>query len=360
MENVHHLKDLDTIEDEAALWVVRLEDKECGPETVAGFQAWLKEDPRHKTVAEQYQTLWTRFDELGVIKQDMKVAIVRDGLNEAELRRRLPFPPLVARFGAIAATLVFAIAVTFFFTRTDVSVHNAETYATAVGQTRSVTLDDGSVLDLNTNTIIEVDYSEAERRIVLVKGEAHFEVAKNPDRPFIVDAGDTEVKAVGTAFNVHRTPDAPVEVIVTEGKVEVSRRLLPESGTLKGATAATPTEAPIFLEAGQSLGLTAEPQKVALVTERELDQKLAWRDGMLIFLGEPLEDVVDELSRYSDVRFVIMDDEIRHESVGGYFKMNDVDALIASLEEGLGVKVERRSDSVVLLSANHDADSRSE
>lgn len=356
------------IDDEAAEWVWRLDDDDVRPETRAEFRKWLDADPRHRKAVEDFKEIWGRLDELAVLKHDSKLKHVRRGVDEDELQRHFPIPLRAVRYGAIAASLCIAVLATFLLMGPRIASPDTASYATAVGQQRTVELADGSIVELNTNTIVEVDYSGAERLVRLKKGEAHFVVAKNPEKPFIVKAADTEVRAVGTAFNVYIAPEgltgAPVEVIVTEGKVEVTRS--PETMPAQSVAFAEPGEnppAPVFLEAGESLRAQAPvreqwgPQLVAAVTETDLERELAWRKGMLIFEGEPLEKAVEELSRYTEARFVIVDDAIRGRRVGGYFQTGDVDSLLSVLEEGLFITVQRQGDMVILLSdAKQDAE----
>ncbi len=361
LSNVHRIKDKSAIDDEAAEWVWRLDDEDVQPEAKAAFQRWLDADPRHRKAVEDFKEIWGRLDELAVLKHDSKIRTVRRGVNEDELQRAFPVPLRTVRYGAIAASLCIVALATFLFMGPRIASPDTANYATAVGQQRVVELADGSIVELNTNTIVEVDYSGAERLVRLQKGEAHFVVAKNPDRPFIVKAGDTAVRAVGTAFNVYIAPEgvtgAPVEVIVTEGKVEVTKasEAVPAQSVAIAETGGS-LPSPVFLEAGESLRAQAPvreqwgPQLVAAVTETDLERELAWRNGMLIFEGEPLEKAVEELSRYTEARFVIVDDAIRDRRVGGYFRTGDVDSLLSVLEEGLFITVQRQGDMVILLS----------
>lgn len=350
MSNVHKLKDKAVIDDEAAQWVWRLDDENVSPATVAAYRQWLKADPRHEKAIKDFAEIWGRLDALAVLKHDDKLKTVRRGVDEDELQRRVPIPLRWARYGAVAVSLCAAVLATLIFVGPrDASLDArdaVQSYATAVGQQRTIELADGSIVEINTNTIVDVDYSKRNRLVRLRKGEAHFEVAKNPQRPFIVEAGDKTVRAVGTVFNIYVAPDAPAEVLVTEGKVAVAKR----------AAATEPAKAAeILLVAGESLKAERlDPQAVAVVTKKEIERALAWRKGMLVFEGEPLEKVVAELSRYTEVRFVIVDDAIRARPVGGYFRTDDVDSILSVLEQGLSISVERRDDRVILLSGSHE------
>lgn len=337
MSNVHRIKDADAIRQEAGEWIWRLDDEDAGDETRREFRLWLNSDPRHREAYDHLSKVWTGLDGLRVLKNDVRLASIRRGVREEEWRSRFRVPLPAVRVAAIAASLLL-IATAAVITAGRYSAEpDVQLIATAVGQQRSATLADGSVVDLNTNTIVEVDFGSRERVVRLEKGEAHFEVAKNAARPFLVVAGDTTVRAVGTAFNVHRLPDAPVKVIVTEGKVEV-------------AMANQAPQDRVLLEAGQALQAEGVSSQVAAVAPKTIEKQLAWRQGMLIFESETLENVVEELSRYTEVRFVIVDDAIRERPVGGYFRTDDIDGLLSVLESGLDVEVQRQDDSLVFLS----------
>ena len=381
MSKVHKIRDRRTIDDEAAQWVWRLDAEDVSPEMQADYQAWLGADARHRAAIDEYSKVWRRLDDLAALKSDSKVRTVRHGVDEEERQRRFPVPLRWVRLGAAATLLCAAVLVTYHFGHPKPpSLAASESYATAIGQQRTVALADGSVVEMNTNSIIDIDFTASERVVRLSRGEVHFAVAKNPDRPFLVEAGDTWVRAVGTAFSVHVMPQAPVQVLVTEGEVEVIKApaALPASADAQvppgavyleaGAEARVPSEAvyleagadarvspgAVYLKAGESLGSdTDAPQRVVAVSRAEIEKELAWRNGMLVFEGDPLELVVEELSRYTQARFVIVDDSIRQRRVGGHFKTDDVDGLLSVLERGLSVEVRRQGSSVILLA---DAD----
>ena len=361
-DNVHQLKDRKLIEEEASAWIWRLDDEAAGPDVRIAFETWLEADPRHRSVYEELARVWGDLDGLAVLKQDQRIETVRKGVREEELQRRLPVPLAWARGAAIAASLLRAVAVGGFGLSgvfgPEAPMETQRAYATAVGQQRLVELPDGSQVQLNTNTILTVDYSGPERRLTLEKGEAHFEVARDENRPFIVQAGGTEVRALGTAFNIHLRAQAPVEVIVTEGVVEVVRSQgegpgldAPSDASDSVADWSEPP-APVRLEAGQSIGVPSQAPDIAMpiaVDTVDMTRELAWREGMLVFEGEPLERVVEELSRYTEARFVILDDSIRERRVGGYFRTDDIDTLLDVFEQGLSVEVRRQGASLILL-----------
>ena len=360
MSRVHRLKSADTIREEAGEWVWRLDADEPDDATREAFEGWLREDPRHREAYDYLSRVWTGLDGLKVLKNDVRLRSMRRGVREEEWRRRFRIPLPAVKFTAVGAAFVAAIVLAVVLTSRYAALPEAQLIATAVGQQRSSTLADGSVVDLNTNTIVEIDFHDTERIVRLQKGEAHFTVESDAERPFLVVAGDTTVRAVGTAFNVRRRPDAPVEVIVTEGKVAVLENAA--ESHVAGRQVVLPADdgspRPVLLEAGQGIGTqigthTDKPgtaQQVTSIDTEAIDRELAWRQGMLVFTSERLEYVVEELSRYTEVRFVIVDDSIRDRPVGGYFRTGDIDGLLSVLESGLDIEVRRQDESLVFLS----------
>jgi transmembrane sensor len=208
--------------------------------------------------------------------------------------------------GSVAASLaVMAVGAKFAW-----RYFAEDSYATRIGETRVVPLEDGSVITLNTNSRALVRYTDEQRDIQLLQGEALFDVAKNKTRPFIVLAGDTQIRAVGTSFTVKMLPRQPVQVLVQEGVVEVKRPDVAVAAPVRAAAntlVMAPPDAPI----------TAE-----MVTRTQLTRDLAWRVGRIAFDNKTLRDAADEFSRYSDTHIQI-DPAIAHRTITGLFVSND-------------------------------------
>jgi transmembrane sensor len=200
--------------------------------------------------------------------------------------------------------------------------------------------EDGSIITLNTATRVAIAFSPRRRDVQLIEGEAFFDVAKNPSRPFIVEAGGTRVRAVGTSFVVRRLKDQPLQVVVREGVVEVTLDL-PEGAPVKLAAnmtatafAATPFNAPQVV--------TAE------ASSAEVDRRLAWREGRLEFEGETLQRAADEFARYSDIRIVIDDPGIGRELVTGWFACADPVGFARAAASALDLRAEIGKGEVTL------------
>ncbi|MET0279758.1 MAG: FecR domain-containing protein, partial [Steroidobacteraceae bacterium] len=209
-----------------------------------------------------------------------------------------------------------------------------QVYATDAGQRNSVMLADGSLLSLNTDSEITVDMTATQRQLTLRRGEAHFEVAHDTSRPFIVAVGEHAVRAVGTAFNIRRRGEREAEVLVTSGTVRVS-------GTPEVAV----------LNAGQLLALRADGSGGVTTLDAEaIEARLAWRRGVLIFDGQTLAEAVAEIDRYTPKDIRIADPELAGKRIVGYFPTDNLHTLLGSLQANFGVKV-TEDETHILLSA---------
>jgi len=195
MSEIVKLRTQAEIDDEAAAWTWRLDGEALSAADRQAFEAWLRRDPRHRRSFDDFGKVWGALDNLAEAKRDEKIATFTGASRRSVVRRNL-------WWGAVAATLVAAL-VSVVSMRQSAAV---QTIATAVGQQRLVTLADGSVVTLNTNTIVEANLGRI-RNVYLRKGEAHFEVAHDRSRPFLVHAGDTVVRAVGLCGAVARRPE---------------------------------------------------------------------------------------------------------------------------------------------------------
>ncbi len=338
MSNIAKFRTLAEVEDEAAAWLWRLDAETATPEDRKAFEAWLRRDPRHSNAYEEFAGVWRQLDDLAGAKRADKIATFADPPAATRSRRGLQ-----VAMGLAATVLVLASSYLFVMGRP-----TSEAFATAVGQQRTVTLSDESVVTLNTNTIVETNFTSAARNVYLRKGEAHFVVSHDRSHPFIVHAGDSAVRAIGTAFYVRLIDTEQLDVIVTEGRVEVQAAVSPNPSALASAPERT-TSATRLLGAGNRLRTVSGSVVVQEVTAEDLSNTLAWRQGSVVFEGQPLTEAIAELGRYTDTRFVITDPEVSSYSVGGRFRTNDVQGFLAALEKALPVVVRHAPDGVVYI-----------
>jgi transmembrane sensor len=228
----------------------------------------------------------------------------------------------------------------------------SRTYITAVGGRQEVTLLDHSKITLNTGTRMTVAYSPRSREVSLDYGEASFEVAPDAARPFNVHAGKRDFQVLGTRFNVRVLTSENVELTVSEGEVKVlyAPPRWPD----------TPAKRRENLSYGEAT-LTAletavvEPgyQSVRSLVANEMEARLAWQRGMLVFDGAPLEDVLAEVDRYTRTKFVLADKALANVQIAGTFRTGDVDGLLRELREKYHVDSRRDPQGHVALSALH-------
>jgi transmembrane sensor len=236
-------------------------------------------------------------------------------------------------------------------------------YETRIGQQSTVVLPDGSEVLLNTNSRIEVSFSTGSRDIILHRGEAQFTVTKDKARPFRVHANGGVVEAVGTMFTVQETPEKTLEVTVIEGVVNFTRiseqtaamaTQQAQPAVTESAQVIAPAARPIPLEAGESVHVDETNDTILKQTFQpdELESRLAWREGMLLFQGDPLEKVIQEVSRYTSIR-IDVDENVRDIAVLGYFRTGDVEGVLLAMQNTFNLKVERPSKDHIVLTANN-------
>jgi transmembrane sensor len=184
---------------------------------------------------------------------------------------------------------------------------------------------------LNTNSRLDVDFSVNHRDIHLQRGEAYFEVEHNKARPFTVYAKNYVVRDIGTAFNVHLSKAGVVEVGVTQGSVEVAAADRRASGARKSLG---------VLTEGHDIVLGQDVERTQAVSRADMGRKLAWRQGQLIYAGRPLGEVLADVSRYSDIKIELADPALENLPVGGAFRIDQIEAIFAALEDNFAVHAE--------------------
>jgi transmembrane sensor len=336
--------------EDASLWLARL-DRGLSDDERGGLREWLRDTVNNRAFAEMGK-LWRGLDIISVLSE--LFPLNPEVLNP---QPRRSFPSIA--LAAIAAACISAIGTlmlagdtpwSFFDSRPPPRPVYSETWRTAVGEKRVARLADGSTVTLNTGSRIVVFYAPLARDVYLSYGEATFDVAHEPARPFNVHAGKRVMQATSTVFNVRVFPDDNVELTVTEGQVKVlyePQRPLDTPERLRDDFMHVDTAVN-----AQEMALV-EPtiQSVRKLEPAEIDSRLAWQRGEVVFQGEPLEHVVSEVDRYTDTKFVIADDKLRDVRVGGYFKIGDVDGLLASLRENFLIASERDEQGRVVLTA---------
>lgn len=321
-----------SIQEHAAQWLLKKDRGELPADERRHFDAWLAADSRHRQAFLALQQAWRCADGL----QAWRPA---DGSVEPRIllkatRKRWDASWRWAAAAGVSALAILIASVTWFATNPE----GSSSYRTNVGEYRRLVLDDGSLLQLNTDTEVKVQLEHEVRSIRMLKGEAHFDVAPNKQRPFQVTAGRTMVTAVGTAFTVRMRADDEVEVLVTEGSVALTPIVA------GGHAPRLPPLRPIA--AGEMAD--AKPGSIAVraVAPAELTQRTAWQAGELIFDGMRLDQVIAEFNRYSRRQLVLGDTSLASLRIGGNFRPRDLDGFVRALQSSFGLRAEE-TDGVI-------------
>lgn len=319
----------EAVEDQALDWLLRRGGPDWNAEEQAELDAWLDESMAHKAAFWRADHGWKQADRIRSLGFDND-----HRLGDHRQRRWLP--------AAIAASLVAAIGIgtlTFApsFTDQPVPVVRQAKFDTPVGGQRTIPLEDGSTVELNTQTVIRTSVDETRREVWLDAGEAFFDVAHRDDEPFVVHAGRKTITVLGTRFSVRRDEDGRVTVNVLEGRVRV------DDAEANQDRAAIITAGDIVSSRGTSTLITRQADK-------KVDAALAWREGLLSFDHAPLAQVVAEFNRYNESRLVVTDPAAARIPIGGSFETSSADSFVRLLHEAYGLRIER-DDNMVKISS---------
>lgn len=305
------------LREQAIDWLLRLQD---GPDDLmlqAQFQTWLAKDPARAVVYERARRAMG--DASHLLKSDLDFA------------QKAAHKPLLRARNVVAALLVIAAGFGTFVAA-DGPMRLRADIITGTGRPQQLTLADGSRVELNAETAIAIDMQRGERRIKLLRGQAYFEVAADPARPFVVEAGHGSTTALGTAFDINLADDA-TQVTVTEHAVMVislaggGRQRLPEGNQLS-------------YDGDGQLG-AAGPADIGMAT--------AWRQGRIVFENRPLSTVVDEIARYLPGRIVITQAELAARKISGSLDLTDPQTALDGFSDAIGIKVTRLGPYLTIL-----------
>jgi|GEM_PF-442977 len=334
--------DLAALDAEAAAWVARFDAGDVSAKDQAAFQAWLNRSALHREAIAEYGSFWSEFDQLGQLtgsvgaEPDLGAPVQRSrqfsGANVWLAACAAAVLVMVVAGGVIQQEIPNRPQITARLQIPD-RPSGRQTYATAIGTQKKFALADGTVVTLNTNSQIDVELRGRSRDVHLLRGEAYFEVVHDKARPFTVYADRYVVRDIGTAFAVHLLDKCLVNVRVTKGSVEIAAR------TRKGKVSGEAKSLGVVV-AGHDVVFGEKIERTQIVSDADLGRKLAWRQGQLIYSGQPLVDVLADISRYSDIEVELADPGLRNLPVGGAFRINQTDAIFAALENNFGIHAE--------------------
>ena len=351
MDKIHHFQNREEIMDEACDWVLVFNgDTPASQADIDAMRQWAARSPAHKQALREAEDFWCEAELLAELAVPAQKTLRGRALSTiGKLFGWLP--GITAQPGwwtgprtAIASLVFVSLGAVLLwqFSGLNQMVGNG-VYSTAIGEQTTLLLRDRSQIQLDTDSQVRIAYSEGTRTIHLLRGKAHFDVAKNPQRPFQVIANEGLVRAVGTAFSVYLA-NRGVEVIVNEGRVNLARLVAdkPAAADLTPAeNPAVPNAGKVFLtlDRGQGAQFDSAQQVLVQLSDKQLDNELAWREGTLVFVRDPLSEVVYEVSRYTNTTIEIVDPQLGDLVMGGRFEVGKLDALLEVLEIGFGVKV---------------------
>lgn len=354
-----------TISDEAVEWFSRLHSGRATEEDRQEFEAWRNQSPLHAEAYADVEKFWSLLDEPArrvFEREEMPrradrvshetwaepenrkregksghTEIVRSAgrrslasgrrpqVSSLPAPRRMPIRRIWAGFvlAAVLAMLLWLPGALRFWT---------SDYHTGWGERRKIALDDGSLVSLNTHSALSIEFSPEQRVIKLLEGEAYFQVSHDSDRPFVVVTSHGVAEVTGTAFNVYEQ-SGRMTVTVSEGRV----RVYPEGGESRA----------VELTAG--LEVSGDGREIGPVLRVDVQQKLAWREGLLVFSMQPLAAVVDELNRYLPGKIMVADPRIRERIVSGAFDLTQPQDVLTAIEKTLGLDSLNLPGSLTLL-----------
>jgi transmembrane sensor len=385
------------IEQQAAAWLAKRDSGSLSESDEACLKAWIEEATAHRIAYLRLEMVWKETQRLKSVaaglptgfgeknnwtlpffdpRQLMAAADPKMSMSAADELDAAAFPLLPAagesglrasgsvrgRVWAAAAAVVLSIGAACL----GYGLLTGGQYATQVGVVTSVPLADGSSMILNTASKVRVDLNPQERRVDLTRGEAYFDVVKDPERPFVVTAGDKRITAIGTAFSVKRE-NGELRVVVTEGKVllqyidapKATQHLSAGTGERRGVREITQSTSPSSQSRGiegevllLAAGTIARTQKDTVLVQKATppltEEVLSWRTGYLMFRDTPLQEAIEQFNQYNARKLVTNDPELARIPLTGKFKATNYPAFVRLLEEGYAIKADQHGDTITL------------
>jgi len=325
----------------AAYWLNHHRSGDMTPDDVRAFEAWLEHEPANRAAYAELERLWGA---LGAAVDDPKVMAVRErDARVVDQNRRL-------RWAGIAAGVVAIVGAWGLVApgnpgeglealrergASPALLNGPAELRTSVGQRTTVTLPDKSVVTLDTDTVLRLHNSTAQRLVSLERGRAYFRVAKDPSRPFIVAAAGHKVRAIGTAFDV-AVDRGRLEVTLVEGRVKV------ETPSQKKQVAQTAE-----LQPGQRLAVVGDAPQLLQV---DLRTETSWHSGQLSFVRDPIGEAVEEMNRYSDRKIIFRDGQMPDKSIIGVFRAGDIESFARAMEMDGLARITAETDDFIEMS----------
>ena len=346
MADVHRLPDERQVLNEASTWMARLQADDVTREDIEGFEAWRIAHPLHRRIFDELTGTWNRF----AAKRPLVSGVAfGQSMNEVAAQRQAgQMPARRRRYRAAWAAAAAGVLIGFALF-TYLRPAPGRSYATPSGEHATVSLPDGSMLELDGNSRARVEFSTRYRIVYLERGEAYFKVMHNPNWPFWVVGRSSWVRDVGTAFNVQLNPTG-MRVTVTEGMVKVGAiapflRAIPfQDAVLSHETALS------VLTAGHQASLSGRAIQIRPLSRKQVADAISWHAHTLYFENAPLFDVVHELGRYTSLHLVVSSERLRQLPIAGTFdgSPSGVQTFLTMLNQGLGLTVRREAGKIMI------------
>lgn len=313
----------------ASNYVVRLYSGELTAKEEQEILSWCDKSEAHQIAFDEAIKVWEAASQLP---------------TSMSLREKLEGRFYYARY--IAASIVVALLCLIFFQQGNFGgkaepLSPSQHYTTAIGEVSNVGLPDGSIITLNTDTAVDVKFSPQKRELWLQKGEAFFDIAKAPTRPFLIHTGGKTIRVVGTKFNV-KLSDSGFDIAVSEGIVTVE-----ESQVSEPSHFAINVE-PVLLEAGAMATFDQENTLIAKQNTDVVEKAQSWRSGYLRFDDERLDKVIESFNRYRTKKIVV-DEEVSSMRISGVFTLSEGDAILTALEATLPIDVQKNDKNIIVV-----------
>jgi len=314
-----------SLHERAIFWVTRLNSGDCTDQERQDFEAWLEQSETHRAAHHKVEAFWNGLSQIEPLAGP-QLAAARAYLREARQSRRVFSGKRLARAGGLSLVLITGFLPLWW------SWLTTDTYRTAKGESTSIQLSDGSRINLNTDTELSVQYTSARRSVKLEHGEALFSVVHNVEKPFEVIAADGRIQDIGTRFNVYRQADR-VSVTVLEGEVSVTAGQSPTAQNLIP---------------GQQISYDSTGH-ISAISRADTDAITAWQKGQLVFKGQPLSAVLEQLSRYHDTSLQIDGSGLRTLKVSGVFPTDNLTLALNTIGGALPIKVNQTETNIFVI-----------
>lgn len=316
------------IDDAAAAWAARVDRAPLPEDQDAAFELWLAADIRHRGAYARARAIFLQFDAARAAELPGPPPAIDEPATPLLQRRAL----LRGAGGAVALAACVGAGIVLLPQQPPLPEQAPRLrLMTMLGEMRRAPLPDGSTATLNTASIIDVAFTANERRVILVAGEALFDVAKDPARPFVVQVDGALFQAVGTSFTIRRDPGRPLQMLVSEGVVQVTPP--PVAGAV--------TPPPVRVEANRMAELQPDRSvRVETLSLAELQRRAAWQQGMIALNDDTLEDAAREFQRYSTLRILFEEPSIGRRRVAGLFAASNPAGFAKVVATSLGLKTE--------------------